>query len=102
VSNVTIISPHQPYVVYANGKEYAKGYTNSLGEGSVTLIVSSPSMVVNITFPLQHEYRIITISAYNKADVHVEYPVTQYALLGISVVLVAVSLLIEKKKRGND
>jgi len=56
-------------------------------------------MVVNISFPLQHEYRVITISAYNKADVHVEYPVTQYALLGISVVLVVVSLLIERKRK---
>jgi len=59
-------------------------------------------MVVNISFPLQHEYRVITISAQRDADVHVEYPVTQYSLLGISVVLVVVSLLIEGKKRGND
>ncbi|MUN28514.1 hypothetical protein [Sulfuracidifex metallicus] len=66
----------------------------------MTLVVSSPSMVVNISFPLQHEYRVITISAYNKADIHVEYPITQYAVLGISVVLVAVSLVIERKKRG--
>jgi hypothetical protein len=56
-------------------------------------------MVVNISFPLQHEYRVISISAYNKADVHVEYPVTQYSLLGISVVLVVVSLLIERKRK---
>jgi len=99
VSNVTITSPHQPYVVYVNGKEYVTGYTNSLGEGSVTLTVSSPSMVVNISFPLQHEYRVITISAQRDADVHVEYPVTQYSLLGISVVLVVVSLLIERKRK---
>ena len=30
---VYFTSPHQPYVVYVNGKEYAKGCTNSLGEG---------------------------------------------------------------------
>ncbi|AEE94475.1 conserved hypothetical protein [Acidianus hospitalis W1] len=96
---VYFTSPHQPYVVYVNGKEYAKGCTNCLGEGSVTLTVSSPSMVVNISFPLQHEYRVITISAQRDADVHVEYPVTQYALLGISVVLVVVSLLIERKRK---
>jgi hypothetical protein len=96
---VYFTSPHQPYVVYVNGKEYVTGYTNSLGEGSVTMTVSSPSMVVNISFPLQHEYRVITISAQRDADVFVEYPVTRYALLGISVVLVVVSSLRERKRK---
>lgn len=100
-SNVTILSPHQPYIVYVNGKEYITGYTNCFGEGSFTLFVSSPSMVVNISFPLQHKYRIIAFSASDKANVQVKYPWVQYALLAISVVLVTISLLIERKKGGN-
>ncbi|WP_054839407.1 hypothetical protein [Sulfuracidifex metallicus] len=58
-------------------------------------------MVVNISFPLQHKYRIIAFSASDKANVQVKYPWVQYALLAISVVLVTISLLIERKKGGN-
>ncbi|XDF44311.1 hypothetical protein AB1303_13835 [Saccharolobus solfataricus] len=97
VSNVTIPSPHQPYVVYVNGKEYTKGYTNSLGEGSFSLTISSPSMVVNISFPSAHVFRVITISAQRGANIHVEYPILQYALLGVSVVLVSISIIWRKR-----
>lgn len=97
VSNVTIPSPHQPYVVYVNGKEYTKGYTNSLGEGSFSLTVSSPSMIVNISFPSAHVFCVITISAQRDANIHVEYPILQYVLLGVSVVLVAISIIWRKR-----
>lgn len=98
-SNVTVTFPHQPYVVYVNGKEYATGYTNSLGEGSVTLTVSSPSMIVNITFPSAHVFHVITISAQKDANIHAEYPILQYVLLGVSAILVVISSIIERRKR---
>ncbi|ARM76124.1 hypothetical protein [Acidianus manzaensis] len=97
VSGTSVTFPHQPYIVYVNNKEYVSGYTNELGEGSVTLTVSSPYMIVNITFPSAHIFRIITISAQRGANVHVEYPILQYALLGVSVLLVAISI-IERKR----
>ncbi|QGR19757.1 hypothetical protein [Stygiolobus azoricus] len=98
-SNVTVTLPHQPYVVYVNDKEYATGYTNSLGEGSVTLTVSSPSMIVNITFPSAHVFHVITISAQKDANIHAEYPILQYVVLGVSALLVVISSIIERRKR---
>ncbi|QKR00844.1 hypothetical protein GWK48_11020 [Metallosphaera tengchongensis] len=94
----TLSSPlsHQPYVVYVNGKEYNSGYTNNLSQGSISLKVSSLHEVINITFPMAHEYKIITISS-SQGNVKVSYPILPMTLLLSSVVLTVVSLIIRRK-----
>lgn len=96
----SVLSPlsNQPYVVYVNGKEYASEYTNGLGQGSVSLKVSSLHEVINVTFPTAHVYKVITISS-NQGNVKVSYPILPMTLLFSSVILTVISLMITIRRK---
>ncbi|TRM75066.1 hypothetical protein DMP16_01465 [Sulfolobus sp. B1] len=96
----TVYSPlsHQLYVIYVNGKEYASGYTNDLGQGSISLKVSSLHEVINITFPMVHVYKIITISS-SQGNVKVSYPIFPLSLLGVSIILTTISVMVSLRRK---
>lgn len=88
-----------PYIVYINGKEYASGFTNSMGQGSLSIKATSP-LTINITFPTLHEYKVIYVGVYS-SNVKIVYPIKQVSILVASAVLIVLGYILERRRRRN-
>lgn len=83
------------YVIYINGKYYTSGFTN--GMSNITLRVYSTT-TVNITFPQYHVYKIVTISPSDNANIQMKFPITQVALIVITIIVIGLSIWRESTK----
>ncbi|NON61655.1 hypothetical protein [Acidianus sp. RZ1] len=84
-----ISTENVPFVVFINGREAISGNT-TFGEGEIHLTALG-NMVVNITFPTLHEYRVIDVGVRSN-EVKEVMPTIPLVLIAISAIIIGIGI----------